>query len=34
MNIKLPIKEISIIEWLKHYKLEDVYDTIFVKVIM
>ena len=31
MNIKLPIKEISIKEWLTHYRLEDVYYIIFVK---
>ena len=31
MNIKLPIKEISIQEWLTHYRLEDVYYIIFVK---
>jgi hypothetical protein len=31
MNIKLPIKEIPIKEWLTHYRLEDVYYTIFVK---
>ena len=31
MEKKMYIKEIPIKEWLTHYRLEDVYYTIFVK---